>query len=251
MATPGWKPSWRFLSSRLRPCKCWGFRRRCLSWDARCVNALLPKQGAESVLGALRVRSRAALRAATAGLPQAAALQALLDLEGGDDVLGAARDALPALPEIQAALHDLGWLSEHLRRVHPGVRLAFDLAAVAGNAYYTGVSFAAYGPGLNDALLRGGRYDEVGAVFGRRRPAVGFSLDLKTLVEALPAAPLRGAIRAPWDEDLSLRERVRELRAAGETVVWQLPGHADEAEEYACDRELVRESTGTWALRAL
>ena len=154
------------------------------------------------------------------------------------------------LPQLREALADLAWLHEHLQRSHPNLRIGFDLAAVAGNAYYTGVCFSAYVSGQTQPLLRGGRYDEVGAVFGRRRPAVGCSLDLKTLVEVLPAKPLRAAVRAPWGEDVSLREQVRQLRQQGETVVCVLPGHEDEGEEYACDRELVRGEAG-WTVRAL
>jgi ATP phosphoribosyltransferase regulatory subunit len=215
--------------------------------DARCVRALLPAQPSEALLDALRARNPEALRAAGGS----DALQALLRLDGGDEVLQRASACLPDLPPVRAALTDLGWLAQHLRAAHPGLRIGFDLAAMAGNGYYTGVCFKAYVPGLNEALLRGGRYDEVGAAFGRRRPAVGFSLDLKTLVEALPQEPLRAAIRAPWGEEAGLREQVRQLRAAGETVVWQLPGHEDEAEEYACDRELVRGPDTNWTLRVL
>jgi ATP phosphoribosyltransferase regulatory subunit len=155
------------------------------------------------------------------------------------------------LPAVQAALRDLRWLHDHLRASHPDLPLGFDLAAVAGNAYYTGACFQAYVPGQSQALLRGGRYDEVGAVFGRRRPAVGFSLDLKTLVEVVPAQALRAAIRAPWGEDPRLRERIRQLRAEGETVVCVLPGHEDEGEEYACDRELRRDGNDNWTLHVL
>ena len=43
---------------------------------------------------------------------------------------------------------------------------------MSGYAYYSGTRFAIYGAAANDALARGGRYDEVGAVFGRNRPAV-------------------------------------------------------------------------------
>jgi ATP phosphoribosyltransferase regulatory subunit len=225
--------------------------------DARCVQALLaldPQLGAEqraAVLDALQVRAPQALRAAASGLASADALAVLLELEGGAEVLEQARTKLPALPGITEALHDLAWLHEHLRRSHPDLQLGFDLAAVAGNAYYTGVCFQAYVPGQTQALLRGGRYDEVGAAFGRRRPAVGCSVDLKTLVEVVPAQALRGAVRAPWGEEPSLREQVRALRLQGDTVVCVLPGHEDEGEEYACDRELVRGEHGGWRVRAL
>ena len=224
--------------------------------DARCVQALLaagqasiPAQRA-AVLEALSVRSPQALQQAAQGLSSAADLLALLEFEGGRDVLQRAAAALPGLPAVQAALADLAWLHEHLQRSHPGLRVGFDLAAVAGNGYYTGVCFNAYVTGQTQPLLRGGRYDEVGAAFGRRRPAVGCSLDLKTLVEVLPSQALRGAVRAPWGEDAELREQVRRLRLQGETVVCVLPGHEDEGEEYACDRELLRGADG-WMVRAL
>jgi ATP phosphoribosyltransferase regulatory subunit len=103
-------------------------------------------------------------------------------------------------------------------------------------------------------LASGGRYDHVGRVFGRERPAVGFSLDLKALSQALqssgPAPVPRPAIRAPWSEDAGLRAAVRELRSCGETVVCILPGHEHEAQEFACDRELAVVA-GRWVLQAL
>jgi ATP phosphoribosyltransferase regulatory subunit len=219
--------------------------------DARCVRALLPDPVPQAVLDALAVRSPGALQAAGQSLPHFKALEALLQLEGDASVLDLAQAVLPPLPGIGAALTDLRWLGEHLQRSHPELRLAFDLAAVAGNAYYSGASFNAYVPGSSEALIRGGRYDEVGAVFGRRRPAVGFSLDLKVLVDLLPVQALGAAVRAPWSEDPELRALVRSLRAQGETVVWMLPGHEHEAEEYACDRELVRNADNQWALCAL
>jgi ATP phosphoribosyltransferase regulatory subunit len=194
------------------------------------------------------------LAQASANLPPATreALQALLGLEGGADVLQRAAAVLPDWPGIAAALQDLNWLVERLTRSHPGLSVGIDLAAVAGNAYYTGVCFSVYGAGQHLPLLRGGRYDEVGAAFGRRRPAVGFGLDLKALAEVLPEAPQRAAVRAPWGDDASLRAAIRRLREAGETVVCVLPGHEDEGEEYACDRELVREAgTQEWTVRAL
>lgn len=179
-----------------------------------------------------------------------AALNALLRLYGGDEVLAAARDSLPARPLVREALDQLAWLASHLRAAYPELRVGFDLGDVGGYAYYSGLRFAVYGQGSSDALARGGRYDEVGSVFGRNRPAVGFSLDLKALAEvAGPAAP-GTAIRAPWSEDPALRAAVRRLREAGETVVSVLPGHASEAQAYTCDRELV--SVGPqWVLQAI
>jgi len=87
-------------------------------------------------------------------------------------------------------------------------------------------------------------------VFGRRRPAVGFSLDLKTLVGLCPETALSAAVRAPWGEDAGLRAAIRRLRAEGATVVCVLPGHEHENDEFDCDRELVSVD-GQWVVRAL
>lgn len=177
-------------------------------------------------------------------------LQTLLGLYGDIELLAQARERLPRHPLITAALDDLDWLVRHLRATHPELRIGLDLADLPGYAYYSGVRFALYAQGCSDAVLRGGRYDEVGAVFGRRRPAVGFSLDLKTLVGLIPATQLRAAVRAPWGVAPDLRAAVRRLREQGETVVCVLPGHEHENDEFECDRELVNTS-GQWVLRAL
>ncbi len=225
--------------------------------DARLVRGVLaglPVDGAvlQAVVEALAAKDAAALDTLAAGLPDAAgsALRALLRLYGGDDTLDAAQRELPDRAPIRAALDDLRWLAGHLRRGHPQVRIGFDLCDMSGYAYYSGTRFAIYGAGSSDALARGGRYDEVGAVFGRRRPAAGFSLDLKTLAEhAAAPAPLR-AVRAPWGEDAPLRAEVRRLRDAGEIVVCMPHGHGPQADAFACDRELVAVD-GRWQLRPI
>ena len=224
--------------------------------DARLVQGVLgdlklPADTLDAIVSALPAKDAANLAQATAGMPAAVAqgLQALIGLYGGLEVLEQARAQLPDHPLIRAALDDLRWLSSHLRESHPDLRLGFDLADLRGYAYYSGMRFALYAAGCSDAVLRGGRYDEVGAVFGRRRPAVGFSLDLKTLVALSPVTPLRAAVRAPWGEDAALRAAVRALREQGETVVCVLPGHEHENDEFDCDRELVTVG-GQWVVRA-
>ena len=229
--------------------------------DARIVRSLLAQdekserrapEAVADIVAALTLKDRSAVETLVAGCsaPVRAALLTLLDLYGGADVLEEARRRLPALPGIAAALDDMAWLGRHLAAAHPDIEVGFDLSDMSGYAYYSGVRFAVYAGGSTDALLRGGRYDEVGAVFGRNRPAVGFSLDLRQLSAAMPAAPLRAAIRAPWSEDAGLRAAIRALRADNETVVCALPGHDHETQEFACDRELVA-IDNRWTLRSL
>lgn len=212
-----------------------------------------------ALVAALTAKDVAALRELADQGPLAAApdaarvLVGLTTLYGGDEVLDQARALLPDHPMVGAALRDLGWLAGHLRQTQADVRVGFDLSDLSGYAYYSGTRFAVYGAGLADALVRGGRYDEVGAVFGRRRPAVGFSLDLKVLAELLASRSglaVRPAVRAPWGEDPALRQAVRTLRGQGHTVVCVLPGHEHDVQEFDCDRELALVD-GRWTVRAL
>ncbi len=225
--------------------------------DTRIVRALLGGVAVDAtclsaVVAALAAKDSSALSAASAGFPDEsrAGLQQLLNLYGSVEVLDIAERVLPPRNQVQGALADLRLLAEHVTRVHPGVKLGIDLADLGGYAYYSGSRFAVYAAGSSDAVLRGGRYDEVGAVFGRNRPAVGFSLDVKSIASLLPTRRHAAAIRAPWSDDPSLRAAVRRLREQGDTVVCILPGHEHEGEEFDCDRELFA-AGGQWAIRAL
>ncbi|MBN8491106.1 MAG: ATP phosphoribosyltransferase regulatory subunit [Burkholderiales bacterium] len=225
--------------------------------DARVVRGVLagvPLEAAalQQVVDALARKDAAALQVLARDFPAASrdALLRLPTLYGDAEVLDEARRVLPQRALINEALDDLQWLARHLQRDHAGVRVGFDLSDMSGYAYYSGTRFAVYGGDSSDALVRGGRYDEVGAVFGRRRPAVGFSLDLKQLAEHAPEPPRASAVRAPWGEDLKLRAAVRRLRETGETVLCVLPGHEHEGQEFDCDRELIS-IDDQWVLRSL
>ncbi|TMH32790.1 MAG: ATP phosphoribosyltransferase regulatory subunit, partial [Betaproteobacteria bacterium] len=225
--------------------------------DARIVRGLLCDVPIESsrvaeLVAALAAKDAAALADLSRDLTGTArdGVRSLLRLYGGPEVLAIAERELPDQPLIRAALADLQWLASHIQHAHPEVQVGFDLADIGGYAYYSGARFAVYTDGSSDAIARGGRYDEVGAVFGRKRPAVGFSLDLKELAELLAPRRLAAAIRAPWSEDAALRAAVRRLREQGETVVCILPGHEHEGEEFDCDRELVAVND-QWTVRAL
>lgn len=221
--------------------------------DARIVQGLLqgvaltaPQSGALHTALIAKDSSEVAhvLRGADVGVRQA--FQNLLQLYGDAQVLREARKVLLPTPKVTEALDALEWLAAHTG----AAPVSFDLADLRGYAYYSGAQFSIYTPGLSESLVRGGRYDEVGSVFGRKRPAVGFSLDIKTLAGAVPPRPLRAAVRAPWLEDATLRETVAQLRRQGEVVVRVLPGHEQEIDEFQCDREL-KLIDGQWLVRKI
>ncbi|HEB78662.1 MAG TPA: ATP phosphoribosyltransferase regulatory subunit, partial [Methylothermaceae bacterium] len=156
-----------------------------------------------------------------------AQLAALIDLNGDFDVLEQARHRLQKAPAaVLADLETLAQVAQRLRSLYPALPIHFDLAELRGYHYHTGLVFAALVSGVGREIARGGRYDSIGAVFGRARAAVGFSADLKQLMQlahvAEETAPRR--VLAPAGDDPELLEAIRQLRADGWQVVQLLPG---------------------------
>jgi len=175
-------------------------------------------------------------------------LLALPELNGHPDaVLGEARRCLlPAGEPVIRALDALEEITLGLRRIFPALPLNLDLAELRGYRYQTGVVFAAFIPGYGKEIARGGRYDDIGQVFGRARPATGFSADLKILSRLAAPEPIppREAILAPLSADPDLHEKVRELRAAGRIVIEALPEQANDPRELDCAWVLQGGTTG-------
>jgi ATP phosphoribosyltransferase regulatory subunit len=195
----------------------------------------------DELLTALIAKDEPALGDLLAGLPAEAAdaLLELVRLNGGPDVLTRARARLPRLPRITAALDDLEAIAGN-----SGADVTFDLADLHGYRYHNGITFAVHVAGLPAAVLRGGRYDDIGKAFGRARPAVGFSVYLRELAR-LGEIETPRAILAPAGYDAALRTLVRQLREAGEIVVQALPDDGEQAADFEFDREIVHRN-GNW-----
>jgi ATP phosphoribosyltransferase regulatory subunit len=223
----------------------------------RALLAQLPSLTEDDVFPLIQSKDSPGLQQVLDPLPESPARRALLALPGlfgtPAAVLARAADVLPTLPQVTEALAQLRQLAgSPLLASGDGleVEVALDLGDARGYRYHGGVIFAAYVDGVPSAIGRGGRYDNVGAAFGRGRPATGFSLELRELAGRLPERPPSPAIRAPWALDAGLAAEVRALRDGGEIVVQVLPGHEHEQQEFECDRELAREGGG-WIVRPL
>jgi len=216
-------------------------------FEALAKHAGVDEKLEAELLEAVRAKDRPRLRALVERLEPRSreAFLLLPELYGGREVLERARNALPAYPELRAALDDL----EAVLNANGGP-MGIDLADLRGYHYHSGIVFAAYHGGLANAIALGGRYDEVGKAFGRARPATGFSLDLREWVRLAPEAPPPKAILAPYSDDAKLRERIDALRAAGEVVIVELPGHEQTRAELGCDRQLVLKN-GNWEIVSL
>ncbi len=159
-------------------------------------------------------------------------------------MLGSLDDAartLACAPEsVQAALQELRDLGTAIGSRVANARISFDLSELRGYHYHTGVVFAAYLQGESDAVAKGGRYDDIGRVFGRARPATGFSANLRRLAEFREMPVAGGAILAPWRSDDELQALVTKLRARGERVLY-----ASEPREGA---RYLEHKAGAWQL---
>jgi ATP phosphoribosyltransferase regulatory subunit len=219
-------------------------------YEAVLATANLSEEREAIVFDALQRKSLPDLEIALAELPTASAdlIIALAGLHGGERVLGEARELFStAAPEALVAVEALEKVAAEIRRLAPALDIYFDLAELRGYHYHTGIVFSAYVPGHGQALANGGRYNNVGEVFGRARPATGFATDLKALMGLL-GAPARseGAINMPGAEDTALQIKAKELRAEGEIVIHSLSTEIDPR----CDRQLVQEQ-GVWVVRPL
>ncbi|MEQ1739226.1 MAG: ATP phosphoribosyltransferase regulatory subunit [Methyloglobulus sp.] len=188
-----------------------------------------------------------------------AMLLKLPELNGGKDIIGKARLVLAKADEqVKQALANLEAVAEQLANRFPNLPISFDVAELRGYHYHTGVVFAAFVPTIGREIARGGRYDNIGAVFGRARPATGFSADLKLLaLQGKQAAqderiqrifaPCFGGIKL---DDSLLNEKIRDLRVQGHCVIQQLPGQIGAAEEMGCTSVLEFDNQN-WVIRKL
>jgi len=168
-------------------------------------------------------------------------LASLLELNGSFEVLEQARQGLAGTGEMVGdALNTLIEVAEHLRCQYLALPIHFDLAELRGYHYHTGLVFAAFVPGHGREIARGGRYDDIGRAFGRARPAVGFSADLKQLLQLgrVITDHTRRRVLAPAGEDQALQDAIRQLRAEGWQVIQLLPGQPDDPGLTSCEHRL-------------
>lgn len=157
-------------------------------------------------------------------------LAVLPRLCGGVEALTLAEQALAGVSQsVSDALAQIRSVVDVVSSRFETVGLHFDMSDLESYSYHTGLVFAAYVPGHGNAVARGGRYDYIGEVFGRSRPATGFSTDVKTLVSLVDVkvAPPKSVAAPVATQDNALWQRIQALRTEGYQVLEQLEGSVD------------------------
>jgi ATP phosphoribosyltransferase regulatory subunit len=173
----------------------------------------------------------------------------LAELNGDLSIIDSASEQLKqAGPEVMSALDYLERVAQAVSMHNKDVKLNLDLAELHGYHYHTGVVFGAFVPQLGQEIARGGRYDDIGKIFGRARPATGFSTDLK-LLSALGSRDITmpQKILAPADENDELQVKIDKLRVEGYCVSRMLPGQVDDVAAMGCSQKL-EQINGQWQL---
>ena len=98
-------------------------------------------------------------------------------------------------PRVFHALTRLEELDELLEVYKIRKYVSYELAMISGFNYYTGIIFAGYTFGSGEAIVNGGRYDNLLQSFGKSAPSIGFAVVINQLMAALQ----RQNVRIPFE----------------------------------------------------
>ena len=145
----------------------------------------------------------------------------MTDLYGSIEALSAAKSFVSNERSLKAIEH-LEKVYEILTMYGNEKYISFDLGMLSKYRYYTGIIFRAYTYGIGDAIVKGGRYDNLLNHFGKNAPSVGFAAVVDEILEALSRQKVE--ITLPDEKKVlfyteadfeSVLHKAQELRAEG------------------------------------
>lgn len=107
------------------------------------------------------------------------------NLYTGSDELQEAKKYAGSYPRILAAIEYLEELHKILEVYDIKRYVSFELGIISNYAYYTGIIFAGYTFGSGEAIVKGGRYDDLLTYFGKDSASIGFAFVIDQLMAAL------------------------------------------------------------------
>ena len=154
----------------------------------------------------------------------AKALSQLPQMFGSAEILEKAK-VLTDNPQALKAVARLEEIYELLKVYGYEKYITFDFAMLSKYHYYTGIIFQAYTYGTGEALIKGGRYNQLMKHFGKPAASIGFAIVVDNLLMALS----RQKIEMEEEEDVTVItyrkknriqaiQKAKELRAQGKNV---------------------------------
>ncbi len=110
-------------------------------------------------------------------------LCAMPQLFGDKDVFLRANELFADIKDAKQILLSLEKMYNTLCEEGCGEYISFDFGLVQQYEYYTGIVFSAYSAGFGEALLSGGRYDKLYGRFGEERTAIGFAVNVDSILD--------------------------------------------------------------------
>lgn len=174
------------------------------------------------------------------------AFKALLSMCGSAEDVMAKMDVLADVSEDMAAhLTHFKAVLAHFT-AFGNLTIHVDLADIRGYQYHTGMIFSCYAAGRKMyQLARGGRYDGIGSEFGVDKPATGFSLDLRGVLDLLdqPMSMKKDVVYAPNAYDADLLAEIDGLKAK-HTIVKRFYDFS----ELPSGASYLAQTSGTWTI---
>lgn len=168
------------------------------------------------------------------------AMRKLPRLFGREEVFPEAERFCAGHPVLSETLQYMRTLYTALSDLGLGDRLMVDFGLVQRNDYYTGVVFSAYTENCGDAVLMGGRYDNLLKQFGAPMPAIGFAADVDALAALLqakedaPTVPVPDVlIHAESGQEICALQLLRTLTQSGKVCETSTFESAAQAKVYA------------------
>lgn len=159
-------------------------------------------------------------------------------LAGDKTILQTARALFARVPAALDAVDQLATVAGVIEQRYPDAEMYFDLGELRGYHYLTGMVFAAFAPNYGNPIASGGRYDHIGEVFGRARPATGFAVDITAISKlGLLAKHTMTAIAVVDTQDADQWQAIQALRVQGERVI--SVNRDANLVELGCDRQLI------------
>ena len=154
----------------------------------------------------------------------AKALSQLPQMFGSAEILEKAK-VLTDNPQALKAVARLEEIYELLKVYGYEKYITFDFAMLSKYHYYTGIIFQAYTYGTGEALIKGGRYNQLMKHFGKPAASIGFAIVVDNLLMALS----RQKIEMEEEEGVTVItyrkknriqaiQKAKELRAQGKNV---------------------------------